>query len=327
MSLIPATNDEAPPVPPEATDVSVGRDALLTGDAPEKVKRHLAELSVPDAYDWGTLFPRTTGFGAAGDVKRRIRWLKGVEPRFSFLLFPEEKIEFVTKGMLNSFAEQYFMGIWSLAINHTVFLFTNYRVTLINSDGKGRPKVLMWQISYDKIARYGAGTLGGSIAFKLSDKSRYKFAGVKRADRKRLKSYVKDRLDRVSSGQFTFPSHAGRDPICPSCGTPSPPSPVVGRACAECSEAFIDPRIPALMSLAIPGLGDLYLGHRAIALFELLGFALLLFLLGSLLITDGLSALPTVLVALIVANGGDAAITYHIAGKGLLPKRLAWKRH
>jgi hypothetical protein len=306
----------ATPVPPLAPE------QFLTGIANEKIRRTLTTLTQPHVYRWDTLFPRTDGIGAAGEVQRRVRMLKSIEARLDVLLYPGEQIEFVTKGTLNSWAEQYFMGIWSLVINRTVFLFTNYRVILLNSDGKGRAKSLMWQIPYDRLGKFKTNGVSGTTTFRLAGGGAYRFVGVPRADRKRLRDYVATRLDSARASDLAFPSHTDRDSLCPHCATPVQPK---ARACSECAEPFILPRVPALLSLAVPGLGDLYLGHRTMAFMELLGFAFLLLVVGSLVLAGTPADLAGAALLLVLANSIDAAMTYHVARKGVLSRRLAWR--
>jgi hypothetical protein len=299
------------------------RDDLLGRVTSEKLRRQIAQLQAHDAYAWDKLFPKTEGLGAAGDIRRRVRMLASVEGRIGTLLYPGERIEFVTRGVLNSFVEQYFMGIWSVIINRTLFLFTNYRVILLNADGKGRARAMMWQIPYHGMHKYGAGAMAGSVRFKV-DGGDFRFAGVPRADRKRLKLLVGEKLEQARTEGLDFPSHRGRDPLCTRCATPLPPK---SPGCPECGERFINPIRPALMSLVIPGLGDLYLGHRMMAVLELIGFAFVLLIAASIAGAGDPVDIVVALLLIIIANGYDAAVTLHVARKGALPTRLAWRGH
>lgn len=302
---------------------AAAREALLGRVRNDKMRRQIAELRCIEAYDWAGLFPKTEGLGAGGDVKKRVTILKAIEPRLERLLYPEERIEFVTGGMLNSFVEQYFLGIWSMTINQTVFLFTNYRIILLNSDTKKRAKVMMWQVPYHRLGKYGAGGFTGSMRLKLAGGKSYAFAGVPGRDRKRLKEYMSARLAEARQAGEAFPCHADQDPLCPACCSPMQAAATV---CAECGEQFIKPITPALMSLVIPGLGDLYLGHTIIGMLEVLGFLGLLAVVAVIVATTpfpvGVLAAITMLG---IGNGLDAAVTFHIASKGKMPKRFAWR--
>ena len=298
------------------------RDALLARVNNDGVRRWIAELQNVDSYDWARLFPRTEGLGAGGDVKRRVKMLKAVEPRLERLLYPGERIEFITSGVLNSWVEQYFLGVWSITINQTVFLFTNFRIILLNSDSKKRAKAMMWQVPYHRLRKYGAGMFIGSVRLKLSGGKSYAFTRVPASDRKRLKEFMRDRLEQVRAGGEQFPCHVDRDPLCPTCCSPVPPKTHV---CPECDEEFITPLKPALMSLILPGLGDLYLGHTTIACFEMFGFVVLLFVAFTLASTGRPEEIVAAVGLVVIANCIDAAVTQYIASKGRVPTRMAWK--
>lgn len=311
---LPAIDGPASTVP--------SRDEFLATLENEKARRLIADLRDVGYYDWARLFPRTEGFGAAGDIKRRVKWLLGVEPRLDTLLYPGERIEFITKGTLSSFAEQYFMGLWSLLINRTLFLFTNYRVILLNADGKARPRTMMWQISYGRLARFKTGWVSSATRFKLSGGKTLTFSNVPSRDRKLLKAYVASRVEGTRAIGFQFPSHADRDNLCPSCASPVAPG---QRACADCCETFIPARRPAIMSFFLPGLGHLYLGHRAMGLVEMAGFAVLILIFAMAIATGRPGDLAIWSAVILVANSIDAAITYSVARKGLIPAANAWR--
>ncbi len=319
MNTDPFTHTDADYVDPSH---HIDAEVFVSTIESEKIRAYLLAMPFKDQLDWTSLFPRTKGMGAAGDVKRRVRMLKSLENRIETLLFPEERVEFVTKGTLNSFAEQYFMGFWAWLINRTLFVFTNYRVILISSDSKGRAKRMMWQIPYQCMRKFGSGMLTGSIGFKLHKGKTLKFAGVPRRDRKLLKTHVRKKIELAHTGSIEFPHHASRDPLCTSCASPVHTKTYT---CDACAEEFIKPWVPATMSLVIPGLGDLYLGHTGMAIFEFFGF------LFAILIAIGVASGGTTpdivagLAVILIANVFDAVVTFHIAGKGVLAKSFAWK--
>ncbi len=298
------------------------RDALLAALPNEKLRAEIGRLRPDGPYVWSWLFPKVAGFGAGGDIKRRVNMLASIEPRLDTLLFPDERIEFVTTGALNSFVEQFFMGVWSVIVNRTLFVFTNLRLILLNSDQKGTAKTLMWQIPYDRMQKYGAGTLGGVVSIKTRDGRSYTFIHVPGADRKRLKDFMLARLEQTQMQGLPFPAHLDRDPLCAQCASPVPPKAL---ACPECGDQFINPVVPALLSLLMPGLGHLYLGHRLMALIEMAGFAIILTNMTLLAISSGIVGLLIAILVVALTNGIDSLVTLHVAHKGCLPKRLAWK--
>lgn len=326
MDAIPADPTHAAEAAAPTQDVAAAlmaqRNALLGALPNDKLRAEIARLRADGPYAWSLLFPKVAGLGTGGDIKRRVKMLASVEPRIPFLLFPGEQIEFVTFGALNSLLEQWFMGVWSIMVNRTLFVFTNLRLILLNCDGKGRAKTLMWQIPYDRMKKYSGGALGGVVKIKTLDGGSYTFISVPGADRKRLKEYMLARLTQTREQGLAFPAHADRDPLCTQCATPIPPR---ATACPECGDAMINPGVPALLSLALPGLGDLYLGHRAMACIELIGFAFVVGNMSLLVLKAGLPGLVIAVPVVVIANGIDSLVTLHIAKKGALPKRLAWR--
>lgn len=282
-----------------------------------------ARLARKDLYEMPTVFPRTDGMGSGKDIKRRIRMLESVEPRLDLLLYPEERIEFVTTAVLNSLAEQYFMGLWAIVINRTLMLFTQHRVILIQADGKGRAKHLAWQIPYTRLQGFKTGMMTSSARFKLENGKVYKFAQMPRRDRKLLRAFMEARATRAGEASFEFPSHEPRDSLCPACCTPLPAR---VRSCAECEESLADPKVPALMSLAVPGSGHLYLGHRGLGLVELAGFCFLLLAM-VMVVIDNPSEWWIALAIIAIFNTADGLITLHVARKGMLSKRQTFGRN
>ncbi|HVZ93003.1 MAG TPA: hypothetical protein VG797_00690 [Phycisphaerales bacterium] len=298
------------------------RGDLLNSIEKPALREKVASLRADGPYDWISLFPRVSGWGAPGEVKRHVKLLRAVEPRLEQLMFPDERIEFVTNGVLNSFVEQYFMGIWAFVINQTIFLFTNYRVVLVNWDGKKKARAMMWQIPYGRLKKYNAAVNFGSLGFKLSSGGTHKFVKVPRGDRKRLKEFMAAKLEQARTDGDVFPCHTDRDPLCPGCAAPLPPK---SPSCPECLDEFVRPSTPMLFSMLLPGLGHLYLGHIALGVMVMLGFIFFAFVMIMIVVRDGLSALPFALIALACAIGVDALVTRHVARKGVLSKRLAWR--
>ena len=298
------------------------REALLRAMPDEKTRR-LVETLDPERHDLAQLFPKTEGWGAGRDMKRRVRTLASLQDRLDVLLYPTERIEFVTAGILNSFAEQYFLGWLSLVINRTLFVFTNYRVILIAANQSDEAKKMMWQIPYGQVASFSSdGGLSPRVEFKLADGTRFKYVYVPRADRQRLGEYVQSHVDRVRAEGFQFPHYQGRDPLCPACATPVPKG-VAG--CSECREPFVEPPTVAVLSAVLPGLGDLYMGHRLMAVFELLGMAAVWLFIVLLVAQEGFVVVPFVAIFLACVHGWDAFITWYLARKGVKLRRDAWK--
>ncbi len=82
------------------------------------------------------------------------------------------------------------------------------------------------------------------------------------------------------------------------------------------------------MSLGLPCLGDFYLGHRLIASSELFGMLFGWMVLIGLVVDKDfqLASVGIALAILLLGHVMDAALTHHVASKGLISVRNAWGR-
>jgi len=150
--------------------------------------------------------------------------------------------------------------------------------------------------------------------------------GVPKADRKELATFLTDVVKPGADSSFDRNGPA-IEHLCPRCFAPVPGHP---ETCPHCQSRFKLARTATLRSLIFPGLGDLYLGHRTIAVFEMLGGALAWFS----LVVAPLAGVPdenghvigttpsywgVAFVMLAVIHGIDAAMARHFALKGHHP--------
>lgn len=305
-------------------DYRAEREKFLAGLKDEKFRALFDELG-DHPYYYPQIFTKTEGWGAKGAIKNKVALLKKLEPLFEKLLFPGEEVRFVTRGTYCSFAEQYFLGWMAYMINQTVFLYTNYRIVMMNSNSQGKPLQMKWHIPYDQIAKFSAGGFFSvSTVFKLKDRKKLTFSGTPKADRKELKEFVTDMVSRAESEEFHMPHFQGRDNLCPECFQPVEPG---APKCAKCEEEFIKPSRPALMSLALPCLGDFYMGHYGLACVEILGYLVTWGVFFALMADEGPKAAVFVLPFLVAAHVVDSLLTLHMAKKGLLLQKKAWRSH
>jgi hypothetical protein len=185
------------------------RETLLGEIKDEKTRKLISELA-DERYHYRRLFPKTEGFGSRRQVKNRVKLMKNVEPLLPKILLEGEEVRFVTRGIYSSFAEQYFLGWVSLLLNRTVFIFTNYRIIMLNSDSKDRPLHMKWHLPYDQIKKFSTGMISSSMTFKLKDKVRMVFAKVPSADRKPLKAFVPEMMKLHETHQVRMPHHQCR---------------------------------------------------------------------------------------------------------------------
>jgi hypothetical protein len=270
------------------------------------------------------IFPKTKGMGIQKLFYKKVALLQTIEPLLEKMLFVGEEVRFATSGVYCNFAEQYFLGSFSHYINRTLFILTNYRIILLNVGGKARPLQMKWHIPYDQIKKFSSGGLSSSMKFKLKDKKKYTFSGLPSFDRKPVKAFINEMIERAQDEEFHMPHFECRDNLCPSCFTPIPKKVY---ACEKCGDEFIHPRKPTLMSLCVPCLGDFYMGHRMLGVVELVGYCFIWVVLGNSLASEGITALPFVCFVLLLEHGLDAVLTNYMAKKGLVSVSKAWKTH
>ncbi|MEN8254101.1 MAG: hypothetical protein ABFR33_01400 [Verrucomicrobiota bacterium] len=299
------------------------RASFLEALDDDKLKGEVNDLG-SQPYFLPQIFPKTKGVGVRRLFKKKVALLQTIEPLLERMLFAGEEVRFASSGIYCNLAEQYFLGAFSSYINRTVFIFTNYRIILLNVGKNAKPLQMKWHIPYDQIKKFSTGGLSSSMVFKLKDKKRYTFSSMPSFDRKPAKAFVNEMIMRAQKEEFHMPSFECRDNLCPSCYTPIPKSIY---ACEKCGDKFIQPKKPTLMSLCLPCLGDFYMGHRALGVMELLGYSFMWVILAGRLIASGTSALPFVGFILLIEHGFDAILTNHMAKKGLVSVSKAWKAH
>lgn len=94
--------------------------------------------------------------------------------------------------------------------------------------------------------------------------------------------------------------------------------------CPECEGAFKSPRRAGVLSVVFPGLGDFYMGHRKLAVMEILfaGLLWLVFLMPTpeYPLTVG-SGVFLVGILVVFVHVPDAVGTWHLARGGVYPHR------
>jgi hypothetical protein len=292
--------------------------------------RRFQDLLIPDAapapYEYSTLFA-SDGWLARGRAKRRFKLLQKLDSKLREILKPDERVFFVTAGSTVSFAEHFFMGWAAYYLNRRALVFTTERVLLVQIDSRKRPRELVSQLRYDQIASIKS-SWTGICKVELHGGMKYKFQGVPKAEQKFLSEFLVDIVKPVRGAATDAVNHI--ENLCPTCFVLVAEFPP---ACPACQAPFKSAKKAALLSLAFPGLGDFYLGHRGFAAVELLGSALLWFvliispLMSGELVDDetGARTRPesaywlTVVLFIAVAHAVDCMMTQHFAKKGHHP--------
>ena len=279
-------------------------------------------LNISDAnlpYRFDQIFS-AEGFGAKRLARNRLKLIQEIDPIVQTLLNDGESVRLVSWGVEYAFVEQMFMGIWAHLINRCALVFTDRRVLIIQIDSRRRALGLKTQLRFECIEGFAKRTFG-YLGFTLRNKKKLYITGIPRKDRKAIRELLQDRIQ-------TGPSNAiglgvGVENLCPQCGNK-----VVGfpDRCKQCASPFKSARRAGLLSLAFPGLGDLYLGHRTLGAIEILGGMLSWSIL---VLPQALGAwqgendwgLTTIVAAgvFLFVHVGDFWITRRVGFKGIYP--------
>lgn len=295
-------------------------------DSARRYQDLLGADAAPSPYEYAILFD-AKGWSARGRAKRRFKLLKKLDTKLRSILEPEERVFFVTAGSTVSIAEHFFVGWAAYYLNRRALVFTTSRVLLLQIDSRKKPRDLVSQLRYDQIASVKS-TWTGNCEVKLHGGMKYKFQGMPRAERKYLHQFLADIVKPMPDG--TADTVNRLENLCPKCFTSVPDFPAV---CPACQVPFKSAKKAALLSLAFPGLGDFYLGHRGFAVMELLGSAFLwLVLVINPLLVGGFEDLETgevfefgseywitAAVIIAIAHLIDSVMTHHFAKKGHHP--------
>ena len=263
------------------------------------------------------------GFFARRLARQRFQLLLRLEGDIGRMLEPGERVEYVSWATEYSALEAYFMGLWHYLLNRRAVLLTDRRILLLQIDSRRRLRELKYQIRYEAIRGFSRRTLG-YLSLELRNQQKGALTGLPRADRKAIRARIEERL-RDKTTVLAHAHGAGKQNLCPHCfrsvhGLPE--------RCANCAGTFKSGARAGWLSLALPGLGDIYLGHHALGALEILGTLGL----WGILLSNSLGGLetaaapaPVAAVALGVAgvfvtvHGVDSWITRRTGLKGLYP--------
>lgn len=267
-----------------------------------------------DRYAFRSIFDNSS-WGKKRLSKSKLKLLKNLEPTLDKILEPDEKVFFVTYGTLNKIMEQVIGGWIMLYLNKKAFLFTNKRIILVGLKGRLKPGDLRSHIdvcSIQKIKKH----LLGSVSIVFNSGKKMNFVYIPRPDKKFLSQISTQLLGEIPVEQRTNTEEVF---LCPHCGKKTQAD---LSNCSMCKGEFKSAQKAALLSLLFPGLGDFYLGHRGIAMLEMLGAMLVwLGVIFSAAESPGDIAGFAIVFAImfVFMHGVDAVFTYYMGKKGLYP--------
>jgi hypothetical protein len=254
--------------------------------------------------------------------RQRFQLLRRLEADLARMLEAGEQVEYVSWGIEYSFLEAYFLGLWHYVLNRRAVVLTDRRILLLQIDSRRRLRDLKYQVRYDAVRRFARGTFG-YLGLELHGKQKVFLTGLPRADRKAIRARIEQHIQSGTSALRAAAS-GGKQNLCPHCYRPVQGFP---ERCGACAGAFKSGARAGWLSLALPGLGDLYLGHRMLGVFEILGALCVwaLVLPGVWTSQQGpasAGALAAVAGFLFLAvHGVDGLITRRTGRKGIYPAR------
>jgi len=292
-------------------------EAILNSASSPSDLLNISDSSLPYRFD--RIFT-AEGFGARRLEKKRLRLMKGIDPLLKSFLAEGEKVDFVTWGVEYSFAEQFFMGIWAQLFNRRALVFTDRRILILQISSRHKVLDLKMQIRFQAIDGFAKRTFG-YIGLVLRNGKRFLITGMPGKDRKAIRSILEER---IAATRADAPG-VGIDNLCPRCGTKVLDYP---DRCKQCTQAFKSGRKAGWLSLAFPGLGDIYLGHRWLGISEIFGAliawaAIVAPVTMATLEEGGPWIVPAGVAAAIFAivHGTDSWITRRMGFKGIYPDK------
>ncbi len=283
---------------------NAGHSILL--DYPELQKISRDTVAFDEVFS-----PNRNGSYRSRRNKLKVKILLTVSEAMDKLLNEGERVMRIGKGIAYYPTEILLGNGWlTMMYNHYAILATDQRLLFININSRmQRTTHYLFQMLYEDIKKIKRGWLG-SLVFQRVKSKRRVFTGVKRFVSRELKDFIMEKKDHSAP----VPREVLEN-ICPCCHVPLHRG---LQGCPTCKAAFKEPRSASLRSLLLPGLGDLYLGHRALGALELIGsFVVWAYALLSILSGQAEGLFVGVFV-LLFYNGVDAMVTYHMAKKGYM---------
>lgn len=281
----------------------------------------LLELEEHDApYRFGSIF-ETEGWWARRHSKKKFKLLGRIDEAVRDVLEEDEEVHFLSYGSDTSGLEAYFLGFALYYLYRRAIVLTDRRILFLQINSRKKPGAFRSQLRYPAVAEVKR-TLLRRARFSLRNGKSEVLKYAPRRDAGRICELVGKRRT-ATLGATTGAD--GVEQLCPHCYTVVEGRP---RRCSRCRGSFRSARKAGLLSLLFPGFGDLYLGHRGLAVAEMLGAAAiwLVFGLGALgaaaapegeASTAGMLIMGGVLFAFV--HGFDALATWYIGRKAIHP--------
>ncbi len=267
------------------------------------------------------VFPDGDGFLERRAATSRAKILAGLRPMLLVALEPGERIRYAARGVDRGAVGR---SVLVQLANQTALVLTDRRLLMVQVDRKGAPRDVKNQARLPAIRSAKAGALS-PLEVRLQDGTKLRWAQVPRRDRRALAERLPERVPAEPAGPGPSLEH-----LCPACLKPVPGRAGATRICPNpsCRIPFRDPARAILLSVLLPGLGELYLRHH---LLGSVGFVVSLGVLAlaafwaiqaAVIGTGSSEAVGLLVLAAVVVVGSRAVewvLVRHMARKGLVP--------
>ncbi len=313
--------DVAPSTPPGSEsnwttstrrDLS-GSELALLDEYPELQELRSDKLNFEEIFT-----PNKKGSYKTRRNKFKLKILKAIDETLDEMLQSDEEVLRIGKATAYYPAEIFLgNGYLTMRYNFYAMASTTHRLLFINVNTKiSKPTHYYFQIPYEGIRKVSVGLFGTSLIFHRHKSKRRIFTGMRRYMAKEFRQSIRDRQRLAKAAG---PAQPMREDLCPSCFMPLAKNLL---KCPKCKAAFKKPMTAFLRSLLLPGLGDIYLGHRLLGVLELLGSVVVWAVVIFSVLQGDQAGLIIALLILLFYNGFDGLLTRHMARKGymLTPK-------
>ena len=244
--------------------------------------------------------------------KFKVKILMAVSEVLDKLIRDGERVLRIGKGTAYYPAELLFGNGWlTMMYNHYAILATDQRILLINVNSRMKGTThYVFQVLYEDIRKVKRGIFFSCMVWDRIRSKRRVLTRVKRYISKEMKDFIMERKRYVKGEPGSV-----LECLCPSCFVP------LERGlteCPSCEAYFKTPKKASLRSLLLPGLGDFYLGHRALGAVELMG-SIMVWAYAFFLVYHGQKdGLFVAVLVLLFYNCSDAVLTYFMGKKGYM---------
>ncbi|MFW6079565.1 MAG: hypothetical protein ACODAE_08090 [Gemmatimonadota bacterium] len=245
--------------------------------------------------------------------RKKLKLLRRIDERLRAVLDEGERVRYVTFGSAIDNSNHLVTWLAARIMNRRAIVLTDRRMLLLQIDDRLRPKRLVNQIRYPAIHEVTAGRTG-NVRLRLGEDKARQFAGVPRRDGVFLRELVE------SIGTTMRRAAIGLEHLCPRChSVVQEPG---ASECPTCALRFASTRRATLLSLLVPGLGDIPLGYHGLALVKF-AVAAVVWLGPFLSDVRGVATTAEIIAFIagivVVIHGAAAGSTWSLARMGVYP--------